>query len=256
MSSSVLGGLAPLIELVVPVYNEEADLPRAIERLTTALDELPWTWLITIADNASTDATPAVAQSLADAHPGVRVVTFARKGRGGALKRVWQSSTAQVLAYTDVDLSTDLNALLPLVAPLISGHSDLAIGSRLAAATPTAVARTPSIPLAPRLAWTVSPTPSPPNHSTSRIGIDEATTSCVPAASEPLVSSRATLGSSSASAARQGIARSSASPAAAHASRHPLVQLAGAAPPPVASSASATCVHHCPIGAMIRSLTA
>ncbi len=133
MSSSVLGGLAPLIELVVPVYNEEADLPRAIERLTTALDELPWTWLITIADNASTDATPAVAQSLADAHPGVRVVTFARKGRGGALKRVWQSSTAQVLAYTDVDLSTDLNALLPLVAPLISGHSDLAIGSRLAA---------------------------------------------------------------------------------------------------------------------------
>lgn len=36
-----------------------------------------------------------------------------------------------MLAYMDVDLSTDLNALLPLVAPLISGHSDLAIGSRL-----------------------------------------------------------------------------------------------------------------------------
>jgi len=32
----------------------------------------------------------------------------------------------------DVDLSTDLNALLPLVAPLLSGHSDVAIGSRLA----------------------------------------------------------------------------------------------------------------------------
>ena len=32
----------------------------------------------------------------------------------------------------DVDLSTDLAALLPLVAPLLSGHSDLAIGSRLA----------------------------------------------------------------------------------------------------------------------------
>ena len=36
-----------------------------------------------------------------------------------------------VLAYCDVDLSTDLRALLPLVAPLISGHSDLAIGTRL-----------------------------------------------------------------------------------------------------------------------------
>src|SRR5690606_24325909 len=44
---------------------------------------------------------------------------------------VWAASDAPVLAYMDVDLSTDLNALLPLVAPLISGHSDLAIGSRL-----------------------------------------------------------------------------------------------------------------------------
>src|SRR4051794_3301037 len=32
----------------------------------------------------------------------------------------------------DVDLSTDLRALLPLVAPLMSGHSDVAIGTRLA----------------------------------------------------------------------------------------------------------------------------
>ena len=44
---------------------------------------------------------------------------------------MWTASDAPVLAYMDVDLSTDLNALLPLVAPLISGHSDLAIGSRL-----------------------------------------------------------------------------------------------------------------------------
>ena len=53
------------------------------------------------------------------------------KGRGGALRAVWQASDAQVLAYMDVDLSTDLSALLPLVAPLVSGHSDLAIGTRL-----------------------------------------------------------------------------------------------------------------------------
>jgi putative flippase GtrA len=41
-------------------------------------------------------------------------------------------SESPVVAYMDVDLSTDLDALLPLVAPLVSGHSDLAIGSRLA----------------------------------------------------------------------------------------------------------------------------
>ncbi len=54
------------------------------------------------------------------------------KGRGRALRAAWTASDAQVLAYCDVDLSTDLAALLPLVAPLITGHSDLAIGTRLA----------------------------------------------------------------------------------------------------------------------------
>ena len=52
-----------------------------------------------------------------------------QKGRGRALHAVWSASDAQVLAYMDVDLSTDLAALLPLVAPLLSGHSDLAIGT-------------------------------------------------------------------------------------------------------------------------------
>ena len=42
------------------------------------------------------------------------------------------NSTATVVAYMDVDLATGLDALLPLVAPLLSGHSDLAIGTRLA----------------------------------------------------------------------------------------------------------------------------
>ena len=60
------------------------------------------------------------------------MVHLAEKGRGRALRAVWSASDAPVLAYMDVDLSTDLAALLPLVAPLISGHSDLAIGTRLA----------------------------------------------------------------------------------------------------------------------------
>jgi hypothetical protein len=62
----------------------------------------------------------------------VRAVHLDLPGRGRALHQVWSSSDAEVLAYMDVDLSTDLNALLPLVAPLLSGHSDVAIGSRLA----------------------------------------------------------------------------------------------------------------------------
>ena len=100
-------------------------------RVRDQLARLPWSHRITIADNASTDGTAVLARRLAHTHDDVRVVHLAEKGRGRALKKVWADSDADVLVYMDVDLSTDLNALLPLVAPLISGHSDLAIGSRL-----------------------------------------------------------------------------------------------------------------------------
>jgi putative flippase GtrA len=127
--------LAPVVdvEIVVPVYNEQDDLAPSVRRLHDFLDaEFPFSATITIADNASTDATWARAQQLEAELAGVRAVHLDAKGRGRALRQVWSVSTARVVAYMDVDLSTDLNALLPLVAPLLSGHSDLAIGSRLA----------------------------------------------------------------------------------------------------------------------------
>ena len=124
----------PAVDVVVPVLDEEADLDPSVRRLHAYLCErFPFTWRITIADNASRDGTPLVAARLAAELPGVRVVRLEEKGRGRALRAVWSASDAAVLAYMDVDLSTDLDALLPLVAPLLSGHSDLAIGSRLAA---------------------------------------------------------------------------------------------------------------------------
>jgi putative flippase GtrA len=121
------------VEIVVPVYNEERDLAPSIRRLYRYLDEqFPFTSVITIADNASVDGTWQLACALAAELDGVRAVHLDAKGRGRALRHVWGASDARVVAYMDVDLSTDLAALLPLVAPLLSGHSDLAIGSRLA----------------------------------------------------------------------------------------------------------------------------
>jgi glycosyltransferase involved in cell wall biosynthesis len=120
------------IDVVVPVYNEEADLAPSVRRLHAYLtDDFPFSFRITIADNASTDRTWQVAQRLRATLPHVRAVHLDEKGRGRALRQVWSHSDATVLAYTDVDLSTDLAALLPLVAPLLSGHSDVAIGTRL-----------------------------------------------------------------------------------------------------------------------------
>jgi len=122
-----------VLDVVVPVYNEQTDLPRCVRRLHAHLTQaFPYSFRITIADNASTDRTLAVAQELAHDLPGIPVVHLPQKGRGRALAAVRSTSDAPVLAYMDVDLSTDLGGLLPLVAPLISGHSDVAIGSRLA----------------------------------------------------------------------------------------------------------------------------
>ncbi|MFJ1753664.1 glycosyltransferase [Kitasatospora sp. NPDC088134] len=121
-----------LVEIVVPVYNEQHALERCVRELHAHLSAtFPYDYLITVADNASVDGTWEVATALAAELAPVRAVHLDLKGRGRALREVWGSSAADVVAYMDVDLSTGLDAFLPLVAPLLSGHSDLAIGSRL-----------------------------------------------------------------------------------------------------------------------------
>ncbi|GAA5079070.1 putative flippase GtrA [Thermocatellispora tengchongensis] len=133
---SQLTGAPPrtrLVEIVVPVHNEQRVLDASVRRLHQYLTRtFPYGFRITIADNASTDRTWEIATALARELPGVRAAHLDEKGRGRALRRVWSGSDADVVSYMDVDLSTDLDAFLPLVAPLLSGHSDLAIGTRLA----------------------------------------------------------------------------------------------------------------------------
>ena len=121
------------VEIVVPVYNEAAQLAERVTELRRFLNEsFPFRALVTVVDNASTDDTSAVAAGLARSTIGVAAMHLPRKGRGYALRAAWSTSQAPVVAYMDVDLSTSLPALLPLVAPLLSGHRDVVIGSRLA----------------------------------------------------------------------------------------------------------------------------
>lgn len=122
-----------MLDVVIPVYNEQDQLADSVRTVHAYLQEqFAYPFRITIADNASVDGTLHIAHQVQHELPGVRVVHLDQKGRGRALKQTWLSSDALVLAYMDVDLSTDLDALAPLVASLMSGHSDVAIGSRLA----------------------------------------------------------------------------------------------------------------------------
>lgn len=121
-----------LIDIVVPVFNEEEILQQSI----TTLDEymakhLPYRYQITIADNGSHDKTLEIANNLAEKHQSVRVVSLAERGRGRALKQAWQNSPADILAYMYADLSTSLDDFLPMIQPLVAGEAGVAIGSRL-----------------------------------------------------------------------------------------------------------------------------
>ena len=81
------------LEVVIPVYNEEDDLEQCVRRLHEHLDaNIPFRAQITIADNASTDRTLAVAHSLAADIDGVRVHHLNDRGRGRALKAAWSAS--------------------------------------------------------------------------------------------------------------------------------------------------------------------
>ncbi len=123
----------PVVDVVVPVFNEAHVLVEQIHRLHGALTvSLPVPWRITIVDNGSTDGTAQLARELDAELDTVASLQLAAQGRGRALRAGWTQSRAEVLAYTDVDLSTDVAALFPLIASVLSGHADVAIGSRLA----------------------------------------------------------------------------------------------------------------------------
>ena len=124
---------AASVEVVIPVYNEEHILAASVRTLHAYMKrEFRFPFAITIADNASVDSTPQQARELARELPEVHVLRLERKGRGRALRAAWSRSEADVLAYMDVDLSTDLSALGELLRPLLSARADVAIGSRLA----------------------------------------------------------------------------------------------------------------------------
>jgi ubiquinone/menaquinone biosynthesis C-methylase UbiE len=121
------------IDITVPVLNEERAIEKSLITLVSYLStHCPYDWYVTVVDNGSTDRTWAIADAYAATDARLRTIRLDRRGRGGALKAAWSTSTADVVAYMDVDLSTDLDALLPLLRPIVDDEADLSIGSRLA----------------------------------------------------------------------------------------------------------------------------
>lgn len=119
------------IDIVLPVYNEEKILRSSVQTLRTFLHaNCPYDWRIIVADNASTDSTARVAESLATRYDEIDYLYIPLKGRGRALRGVWLHSDADIVSYMDVDLSTDLSCFLPMVDAIAAGQADVVCGSR------------------------------------------------------------------------------------------------------------------------------
>ena len=130
--ASTAAGRTVSVDLVVPVHNEAHVVGSTVGVLHAfAGEHLPYDWRITVVDNASTDGTRRVVEAVAHALDRVGLARLEWKGRGGALRHAWSTSPADVLVYMDADLSTGLEALLPLVDAIVVDGADVAIGSRL-----------------------------------------------------------------------------------------------------------------------------
>jgi glycosyltransferase involved in cell wall biosynthesis len=121
------------VDLVIPVLNEAHVLEANVRKVHRFFSErVEYRWRIVIAENGSTDGTEAVARQLCAALPNVELLVLTRAGRGGALRAAWSRSDADVVSYTDVDLSTALEEFPRLFRALIADGFDVAVGSRLA----------------------------------------------------------------------------------------------------------------------------
>ncbi len=120
------------VDITIPVLNEERAIEESLRTLAAYLStECPYDWCITVVDNGSADKTWELANAYGASDPRIRAFRLGRRGRGGALKAAWSTSSADVVAYMDVDLSTDLESLMPLLEPIVDGTADISIGSRL-----------------------------------------------------------------------------------------------------------------------------
>ena len=119
------------VDIVIPVYNEEKCLRENTLALYEYLEKTAhFSWNIVIADNASTDKTPQIATDLSSKYQRMQYVYVPLKGRGHALRKTFLESSADVVCYMDVDLSTNLRYLKLLVEGIACGF-DVAVGSRL-----------------------------------------------------------------------------------------------------------------------------
>jgi len=121
-----------MINITIPVYNEEKRMGDNVLKLYHYIkSSLKYPFEIIIADNGSTDNTPAIAKQLSYKYPEIKLLHIEQKGKGIAINTSWSRSKADILSFMDVDLSADLKHFQQLIDAILKDGYDITIGSRL-----------------------------------------------------------------------------------------------------------------------------
>ncbi len=119
------------VSVVFPMWNHEAYVERAVTAARDVLARTAHEFEIIVVDDASTDATPAIADRLAAADPRVRVVhNPVNRKLGGALRAGYAAATRDLVFYTDADLPIDLEELPRAIRLLEYQQADIVAAYR------------------------------------------------------------------------------------------------------------------------------
>ncbi|MDI7278175.1 MAG: glycosyltransferase [Anaerolineae bacterium] len=118
------------LSVVIPAYNEETNLRAgALERAVAYLDSQPYTYEVVVTDDGSEDATAALVERVAAAHPRVRLVRAPHGGKGHAIVTGVLASRGEIVLFTDMDQATPISELAALLPWFERGY-DVVFGSR------------------------------------------------------------------------------------------------------------------------------
>jgi dolichol-phosphate mannosyltransferase len=126
MVMQITSGEAPLLTVIVPVFNERATIDQLLHRVLTA----PYTKQVVVVDDGSTDGTDAILSAW-EREGRIEVFRhFRNRGKGRAIRTALDHASGRFVVIQDGDLETDPQDYSLLLAPLLEGRADFVIGSR------------------------------------------------------------------------------------------------------------------------------
>src|SRR4051812_960174 len=116
----------PKLSIVVPVYNEEKELPRLVDYFMRTPCPIEREWIFV--DDHSTDGSLAQLKTLAAQHRFKIIEQPVNLGKGSAVIRGIREATGEIIMVQDADFEYDPNEIPLLIQPILDRRADVVFG--------------------------------------------------------------------------------------------------------------------------------